>query len=130
MKLIDLLVQELPKFGGWPVDASFITQDSDGAVNSYSSSPEDIKTNEYGTWLHREDWNRYEFEHNDVHKCEDRLKAIVTREQYNAAFTEADSKREEAIKAMMDCSAVLLEVTADLIYDAIAAGKIPGVKLE
>ena len=43
--------------------------------------------------------------------------------------TEAERKREEAIKAMINCSAVLLQPTADLIYNAIAAGKIPGVKL-
>lgn len=32
MKLIDLLVQELPKRGGWPHDALSITQDNDGSL--------------------------------------------------------------------------------------------------
>lgn len=32
MKLIDLLVQELPKRGGWPHDALSITQDNDGSM--------------------------------------------------------------------------------------------------
>lgn len=32
MKLIDLLVKELPKRGGWPNDALSITQDSDGSL--------------------------------------------------------------------------------------------------
>lgn len=32
MKLIDLLVQELPKRGGWPNDALSITQDNDGSL--------------------------------------------------------------------------------------------------
>ena len=32
MKLIDLLVQELPKRGGWPRDALSITQDDDGSL--------------------------------------------------------------------------------------------------
>lgn len=32
MKLIDLLVQELPKRGGWPHNALSITQDNDGSL--------------------------------------------------------------------------------------------------
>ena len=32
MKLIDLLVKELPKRGGWPHDALSITQDNDGSL--------------------------------------------------------------------------------------------------
>ncbi|HDR2841077.1 TPA: hypothetical protein QCK47_004461 [Salmonella enterica subsp. enterica serovar Derby] len=32
MKLIDLLVQELPKRGGWPQNALSITQDNDGSL--------------------------------------------------------------------------------------------------
>lgn len=32
MKLIDLLVQELPKRGGWPDGANFTVQDADGTV--------------------------------------------------------------------------------------------------
>ena len=32
MKLIDLLVQELPKRGGWPDGANFAVQDADGTV--------------------------------------------------------------------------------------------------
>lgn len=35
MKLIDLLVQELPKRGGWPGDAAFVVQSSDGKVFSF-----------------------------------------------------------------------------------------------
>lgn len=35
MKLIDLLVQELPKCGGWPRDAAFVAQSSDGKVFSF-----------------------------------------------------------------------------------------------
>lgn len=32
MKLIDLLVQELPKRGGWPKNANYAVQDADGIV--------------------------------------------------------------------------------------------------
>lgn len=57
----------------------------------------------------------------------------IPRKHANKYFrpirTEAERRREEAVKKMMSCSAVLLEVTAGLIYDSIAAGKIPGIKL-
>lgn len=49
--------------------------------------------------------------------------------QFRPIRTEAERKREEAIEQMMACSAVLVESTAGLLYDAIAAGKIPGIKL-
>lgn len=41
-----------------------------------------------------------------------------------------EQKRDEAIEEMINCSAVLVETTAGLIYDAIAAGKIPHVTLK
>lgn len=50
--------------------------------------------------------------------------------RFRPLCNEAERKREDAIKAMINCSAVLLNPTATLIYNAIAAGEIPGVKLE
>lgn len=44
--------------------------------------------------------------------------------------SESERKRDEAIKQMMACSAVLVEATAGLIYDEIAAGKIPHITLK
>lgn len=44
--------------------------------------------------------------------------------------TEAERKREEARKAMYAAMNIIDGDIADAIYDAIAAGKIPGVKLE
>lgn len=38
MKLIDLLVQELPKRGGWPHDALSITQDNDGSLCAWDTN--------------------------------------------------------------------------------------------
>lgn len=49
---------------------------------------------------------------------------------FRPARTEAERKRDDAIKQMMACSAVMVEATAGIIYDAIAAGKIPGIRLE
>lgn len=44
--------------------------------------------------------------------------------------TEAERKREEAVAAMINQSAVMVEATAGIIYRAIADGKIPGIKLD
>lgn len=64
MKLIDILVQELPKRGGWPEGVNSIEQDDNGAIfemdSNYVSDFQFELTN---------DW----------------LNAIVTREQYEAA---------------------------------------------
>lgn len=49
--------------------------------------------------------------------------------QFRPIRTEAERKRDQAITQMMELSAVLVEATAGLLYDAIAAGKIPGIKL-
>lgn len=64
MKLIDLLVQELPKHGGWPEGVNFIAQDSDRTANSgkvygYTKKPINCKdywadseaADAYGEWL-------------------------------------------------------------------------------
>lgn len=181
MKLIDLLVQELPKRGGWPVGAKACVQsDIDRELYFSGACP-------FESGIHLES------------KAEDEPTAEITREQYEAALaasqqpawngeglppvgaefeygshrsvakciavsyhhvfaskgdpddeegdyeeflidighssfyptrTETERRREEAIGKMMDCSAVLVEATAGLIYDAIASGKIPGVKLK
>lgn len=38
MKLIDMLVKELPKRGGWPHDALSITQDNDGSLCGWDTN--------------------------------------------------------------------------------------------
>lgn len=49
---------------------------------------------------------------------------------FRQILTEAERKREEARKAMYAAMNIIDGDIADAIYDAIAAGKIPGVKLE
>lgn len=189
MKLIDLLVQELPKRGGWPNCAC--------VAKSYSHIPDAIFWDDNGITVPFHSLSRLPI--GDY---------CVTREQYEAALaastqpewngeglppvgcecelvnffgedfpefagesgekvriigngytngcpvafyeadggrgnvlayavapcfrpirSEAERKRDQAIAQMMERSAVLVEATAALIYDAIAAGKIPGVKL-
>lgn len=39
MTLLELLVKELPKHGGWPDSVFYVTQDSDGQVNGYREEP-------------------------------------------------------------------------------------------
>lgn len=198
MKLIDLLVHELPKRGGWPEGAAFSVQSFiDNEIYFYVKN------------MSEEPHFRF-FPCRKI-RCEDEVYYKVTREQYEAALaasrqtewsgeglppvgavievkschfgwieskvvavtrchlvtehvgkkgieasivhteideygiatavshksrafrparTEAERKRDDAIKQMMACSAVMVEVTAGLIYDAIAAGKIPGIRLE
>lgn len=91
MKLIDILVEELPKRGGWPEGAVAITQDSDKAINNYKTS-DGLETNEHGTWRHSSAWEGYSLLASDS-PClaSDYDTAIITREQYEAAL--AASKR-------------------------------------
>lgn len=86
MKLIDILVQELPKRGGWPDGCHAITQDSDKAINEYSSL-DGVEINEHGTWRAVKSWNDYCVRAVDA-PClaEDYHTAIITREQYDAAL--------------------------------------------
>lgn len=54
------------------------------------------------------------------------------RRQFRPIRTEAEHKREEVINRLSDEAAIGVYITkgeAECIYDAIAAGKIPGVKL-
>ena len=79
MKLIDLLVQELPKRGGWPEGALNATQDKDGEVGfSAGAVPEFC----YDAW-DGGDWCGNEFH---TIRASDYATAIVTREQYESAL--------------------------------------------
>lgn len=179
MKLIDLLVQELPKRGGWPEGVDAVEQDSKGRLFEMDSDYcSDFK----------------------LKKCEDWIADVVTKQQYESALaasqkpawggeglppvgcecevsvdggrswctyraisekngvrlieignlteefennnwifrpfrTEAERKHEavlESICAVLEMVAqdYKREDEAKLIYEAIAAGKIPGVKLD
>ena len=79
MKLIDLLVQELPKRGGWPEVALNATQDKDGEV-CFSSGA--IPEFGYAAW-EGGDWCGNEFH---TIRANDYDTAIITRAQYEAAL--------------------------------------------
>lgn len=87
MKLIDLLVQELPKRGGWKENWVSVTQDADGYFCCWRY--DDPKCNEF-RWMHRTGkglvgyW-RVDNDNDVVLSC-DSAESIVTKNQYESAL--------------------------------------------
>lgn len=82
MTLLELLVKELPKRGGWPEDVWHVTQDSDGLVNGYGESEPYLNTKYWDST----GFIRYLF-------CDQRQplpvdwgSSVINREQYEAAI--------------------------------------------
>lgn len=186
MKLIDLLVQELPKRGGWPEGVSEIGQDYDGELMFYGRG--NVRTGIYLTLSsdHRHQHHRdgdkitkYRYQsalaasqkpawsgeglppvgmhckivdHDGVLMYGQGESGEVIAHVENTAVirmsyglgcfeaqylrpirTEAESKRDAAVEAMQraaDEGNNWIYSEYEIIYDAIAAGKIPGVKLD
>lgn len=200
MKLIDLLVKELPKRGGWPDCALSITQDNDGSLCVWDTNDPHY---DGFSWKHHTGNSLMYFWHGEgaIPLASDHNESIVTYWQYKAALSasqkpawnggglppsgvecearlrcndgewflfrcvgvdcgvafgwagkdavtlgkgsyefrplrsEAERKRDAFINAVLDdmrvipCDLLLRDEVA-VIYDAIAAGKIPGVKLD
>lgn len=86
MKLIDLLVQELPKRGGWPNDALSITQDNDGSLCVW-----DTNDPHYDglSWKHHTGNSLMYFWHGEwtMPLASDHKESIVTYWQYKAALS-------------------------------------------
>ena len=91
MKLIDILVQELPKRDWLPISTLAITQDEDGSVCLWEKEG---AFSVDGSWKHPSGAGllRYLCNENAMEPAEDRANAIVTRDQYEAAL--AASKAE------------------------------------
>lgn len=179
MKLIDLLVQELPKRGGWPDGAIYICTEKDGTPRIVGSGWHDNKSlssfkvnddksiidfDQYESALaasQKQTWNGEglppvgcEVEYISNGTSWGKVKVIgldgekvVIRpsgEIYYAITpsnkdifipfrTEEKKKRDAAIEAMQreaDDGNNWIYSEYEIIYDAIAAGKIPGVKLD
>lgn len=206
MKLIDVLVEELPKRGGCPEGANFIAQDEGRATWSFINKPAKDEDDE---WMDDSETNHHKLL-GHLPKASDYRTAIITREQYEAALaakndendlnecieqdavpvwsgegqpsvgveceyswagepwasgviryiskhtiiietqadstgdtecayhptdiklrplrTEADRRRDEAVKAIMLTG--WCQAAAEEIYDLVAAGKVPGMKVE
>lgn len=187
MKLIDILVRELPKVGGWPEGVHNITQFRHGELcfnNFYDScisantgmQCEPHEDGDSSNWAFGVRVTREQYEYalaasKNVEwddelpiggvECEARYRYADDAEWFHfrcvrvdcgVAFgwtgndpvplskgsyefrplrTEADKKREAACKQIyVAMEEVIQGDMAESIYDAIAAGKIPGVKLE
>lgn len=85
MKLIDLLVQELPKRGGWNENWVVVTQDADGYFCCWRY--DDPKYNRFG-WRHVTGKGLVEYwrADNDVVLSCDSTESMVTRSQYESAL--------------------------------------------
>ena len=86
MKLIDLLVQELPKRGGWPEGSLSITQDNDGSLCVW-----DTNDPHYDglSWKHHTGNSLMYFWHGEwaTPLASDHKESIVTYWQYKAALS-------------------------------------------
>lgn len=88
MKLIDILVQELPKRGGWPEGAPCITQDDDESLCLWKDNKVENVDN---YWRHPTGIGLVEYlcGKQTVAKSDDFATAIITREQYEAALKQS-----------------------------------------
>lgn len=85
MKLIDLLVQELPKRGGWPEGAEIAVQDADSQI--CFSSHGDVYANKSQTDWYGGDWGDGDWSNPFIDTiADDRHECIVTRDQYESAL--------------------------------------------
>lgn len=85
MKLIDLLVQELPKRGGWPEGSLSITQDNDGSLCVWDTNDPHY----HGlSWKHHTGNSLMYFWHGEgaMPLSSDHKESIVTYWQYKAAL--------------------------------------------
>lgn len=86
MKLIDLLVQELPKRGGWPQNALSITQDNDGSLCVWDTNDPHY---EGFSWKHHTGNSLVHFWYGEewaTPLSSDHKESIVTYWQYKAAL--------------------------------------------
>lgn len=85
MKLVDLLVQELPKRGGWPEGAEIAVQDADSQI--CFSSHGDVYANKSQTDWYGGDWGNGDWSNPFIDTiADDRHECIVTRDQYESAL--------------------------------------------
>ena len=85
MKLIDLLVQELPKRGGWPDGAEIAVQDADSQI--CFSSHGDVYANKCQTDWYGGDWGDGDWSNPFIGTiADDRHECIVSRKQYESAL--------------------------------------------
>lgn len=172
MKLIDLLVQELPKRGGWPLGNGRITcSEHNGKVFAHgrllfitsekiTSRGDAIDRDEYEAalaasqqpawsgeglppvgieceWLASGDHDWMRVKVLAYHEDEVWLQplngaqsfTVGNPDDFRTMRTEAELRREETIAVLKQLYPQLVGNLAGYLYNDIAAGKIPGVKL-
>ena len=82
MKLIDLLVKELPRRGGWPANISYIAQDEGSATWGFRYKPE---RDSDGEWMDTSE-SGYEMKIDRIGAADDCNTSVVSRKQYEAAL--------------------------------------------
>lgn len=92
MTLLELLVKELPKRGGWPEGADYVVQDCDGSFDiKFGSGYGYPRLDGRGVWVNdlRIDWG-IDTDESYIRDVEilasDAPNIIITREQYEAAI--------------------------------------------
>lgn len=83
--LLQILVETLPKVGGWPEGVAAMAQDADGAVQNYRDTKDIIIDGGYARGTSRISYS-YSIGIDEVAAASDRLTAIITRDQYEAAL--------------------------------------------
>ena len=186
MKLIDILVQELPKRGGWPEGAEIISMHADGVVyinkkrtfdlplpqctdgwdrNKHTPNyTNEVTREQYETALKQSVWDgtglppvgvECEWQDKNTKKWVGVLVVYASewvtvirenkpvdpvelaienygdeaRRKFRPIRSEAERKRDESIEAIHN-NLMRVKYKAEEIYNAIAEGKIPGIKLE
>ena len=89
MKLLDLLVKELPKRGGWPEYVAAMAQDANGAVQNYRGTG-DIRIDSQHAFGTSRIIGSYSIAEDEVRAATDRLTAIITRAQYESALAASE----------------------------------------
>lgn len=82
MKLIDILVEELPKRGGWPGGANFIAQDEGRSTWSFINEPAKDEDDE---WMENSEASYHKLL-GHLPEASDYRTTIITREQYESAL--------------------------------------------
>lgn len=120
--LLEILVDELPKRGGWRDGASVCIQDSCKAIK-FNSRHSTLTMNEFGNWESKPDaFNNYGWVGANLlgvsDLATDHATKIVTREEYEQAVK--PTRFEQSVKAANELALVMLENMAQRLTDACA----------
>lgn len=123
MKLIDILVQELPERGGWIKGHYQCAQDKSGEVCFYTEGK--IHLIRYGMWsIPNDSEATHDGESRVVTSlADDYAETIITREQYEAALAASKPKWDGVGLPPVGCRVEYTCKQPDLGHPAIEAGK-------